>query len=127
MLSGIRLKEAKALLRAGHYHGAYYLAGYAAECALKACVAKRTRKYDFPDKQKSDEAWTHKLPNLVKAAGLDDLLKLQEGQYPAFRENWLLVRRWSEQSRYHSVIPPEEAVELLAAIAGVIRWLKRYW
>ena len=35
-----RLAEAKALLAAGFPAGAYYLAGYAVECALKACIAK---------------------------------------------------------------------------------------
>jgi len=46
-LSRIRLTEAKALLRLGHYDGAYYLAGYAAECALKACIAKLTCGTNF--------------------------------------------------------------------------------
>ena len=50
-LSALRLKEAKALL--GYFHGAYYLTGYAAECALKACIAKRTQKYNFPDKHRT--------------------------------------------------------------------------
>ena len=39
-LSGIRLREARALARLGMNDGAYYLAGYAVECALKACIAK---------------------------------------------------------------------------------------
>jgi hypothetical protein len=41
-LSDLRLHESKALLTAGLPQGAYYLAGYAVECALKACIAKRT-------------------------------------------------------------------------------------
>jgi HEPN domain-containing protein len=52
-LSNVRLKEAKALLKVGMADGAYYLAGYAVECALKACIAKETRRYDFPDKRES--------------------------------------------------------------------------
>jgi hypothetical protein len=39
-LSRWRLLEARALLRAGLPNGAYYLAGYSIECALKACIAK---------------------------------------------------------------------------------------
>jgi HEPN domain-containing protein len=35
-LALVRLNEAKVLLDAGHFDGAYYLAGYAVECALKA-------------------------------------------------------------------------------------------
>ena len=30
--------------------GAYYLAGYAVECAIKACIAKKTRKSEWPPK-----------------------------------------------------------------------------
>ena len=38
-LATLRLAEAKALLDAGLPDGAYYLAGYAVECGLKACIA----------------------------------------------------------------------------------------
>lgn len=41
-LSRIRLTEAKGLLALGLWDGAYYLAGYAVECALKAYIAKQT-------------------------------------------------------------------------------------
>jgi len=46
-LSRIRIKEAKFLLDGGCYNGAYYLAGYAVECALKACIAKQTHRHDL--------------------------------------------------------------------------------
>ncbi len=49
-LANERIKDAEALLMAGRWSGAYYLAGYAVECALKACFAKKTREYDFPQK-----------------------------------------------------------------------------
>lgn len=44
-LSKERIKDAKALLDAEQWAGAYYLTGYALECALKSCVlahAERT-------------------------------------------------------------------------------------
>lgn len=37
-LAGLRIAEAKVLLDNNLYAGAYYLAGYAVECALKACI-----------------------------------------------------------------------------------------
>lgn len=49
-LARVRLREAGALLRARHYDGAYYLAGYAVECALKACLARKVRRHEFPPK-----------------------------------------------------------------------------
>ena len=69
-ISVIRRREASALLTAGQYHGAYYLAGYAVECALKACVAKQVRRYDFPDRKLANEVYTHDLEKLMKLSGL---------------------------------------------------------
>ena len=45
LLANIRLDEAKALLAASLPAGAYYLAGYAVECGLKACIAKLTNQH----------------------------------------------------------------------------------
>ena len=70
-LSKVRLREAQALLRTGVADGAYYLAGYAVECALKACIAKGTQKYEFPDKKRVDSSYSHNLDVLVKLAGLE--------------------------------------------------------
>ena len=51
-LSKIRLKEASALLELGLSDGAYYLAGFAVECALKACIAKATQRGGIPRQEK---------------------------------------------------------------------------
>jgi HEPN domain-containing protein len=69
-ISKIRVREAQELLDAGHYPGAFYLIGYAVECALKACVSKQVKRYDFPDKKLATEAFTHDLEKLVRVAGL---------------------------------------------------------
>jgi hypothetical protein len=58
-LSQLRAREARYLLKGGHLSGAYYLLGYSVECALKACIAKRVQRYDFPDKQLAQEVYTH--------------------------------------------------------------------
>lgn len=47
-LATVRIREAESLLAAGLFDGAYYLAGLAVECALKACIAKATQQYDSP-------------------------------------------------------------------------------
>jgi len=47
-----RLMEAKALLDLGKWCGTYYLAGYAVELALKACIIKSLMATDaFPDRE----------------------------------------------------------------------------
>jgi HEPN domain-containing protein len=69
-LAAIRLKEARVLLKSGCWEGAYYLGGYAAECALKACIAKQTARHDFPDKARTNASYTHDLEELLRLAKL---------------------------------------------------------
>ena len=66
-LAEARLLDAKALLKAKRYDAAYYMAGYAIECALKACIAKKTRLYDFPPRN-AREFYTRALEDLVRAS-----------------------------------------------------------
>src|ERR1044071_398063 len=72
-LSRLRVKEAKVLLDNRCYEGAFYLAGYAVECALKACIAKKTRRFEFPPRD-SNKLYVHKLGALVELAGLQSAL-----------------------------------------------------
>lgn len=104
-LSKVRLKEARALLNLGLCDGAYYLAGYAVECAIKACIAKGTQRYEFPDKRKVESSHSHNLRELIKVAGLEDARLEQAGKDPDFRTSWDVVQSWSEQSRYRSPSP----------------------
>jgi HEPN domain-containing protein len=129
-LSRVRLREAKALLKVGMADGAYYLAGYAVECALKACIAKETKRCEFPDKKRVDSSYSHNLDILVKLAGLESNRAAYFKRSPEFRKNWDLLQSWSEESRYlrHS---PQAAADLVAAVGdrlhGVISWIKLYW
>jgi HEPN domain-containing protein len=129
-LSRIRLKEATALLKVGMADGAYYLAGYAVECALKACIAKGTKRYEFPDKKRVDSSYSHNLDLLVKLAGLEGDRAAYFNRSPEFRKHWDVVQSWSEESRYQR--HPLEAADALVAAAGdrrhgVISWIKLNW
>ena len=76
-LSAIRLEEARRLLRSKHYAGAYYLAGYSIECALKACIAAKTKAAEFPPKPDIvRDYYKHDLIALVRAAELKDSWRL---------------------------------------------------
>jgi HEPN domain-containing protein len=129
-LSKVRLKEARALLKQGLYDGAYYLAGYAVECALKACIAKGTQRYEFPDKKKVESSHSHNLRELIKIADLEDARIEEASKDPDFRTNWDVVQSWSEQSRYRRH-RSESAQTLLEAVGdrrhGVISWIKLHW
>jgi HEPN domain-containing protein len=135
-LAELRLREARALFEADFPEGAYYLAGYAVECALKACIAKRTQQHDFPDKKLANDSHTHDLSKLLNLAGLSDDLEKDIAGPTMLEAHWEIVRGWSEQSRYdlHERDDPERnsnASVLIYAvgseIGGVLRWIKQYW
>ena len=98
-LSAVRLREAKALYQAGCWDGSYYLAGYAVECALKACIAKATARFDFPAKQRVVDSHTHNLQALAKVAAVDGTLKTLCESDLVFRKHWDSALEWPEQSR----------------------------
>ena len=114
------------MLRLGHNHGAYYLAGYAVECALKACIAKGTRKHEFPDRKRVNDSYTHVVKDLVKLANLEDLHLAHLRADKSFRDNWEVVQTWSEQSRYRRS-EPADAQALLKAASGAMTWIKLHW
>lgn len=129
-LAKIRIKEAGVLLEKNCYDGAYYLAGYAIECALKACIAKQTKQYDFPDKAQVLESYTHDLTKLVRAANLEKDLEekiLADSDFAAY---WRRVQAWSEATRY-KIIAPEYVQRVYDAITdhenGVLLWLQKFW
>ena len=99
-LAKIRLQESRLLLNNGQYSGSYYLAGYAIECALKACIAKSYQRYDFPEKKKVNDSHTHSLENLVSIANLESVLSNQASANTSFSANWAVARDWKETSRY---------------------------
>jgi len=124
-----RLEEVEVLLNNHKYSGAYYLSGYVIECALKACIAKQTQEFDFPDKKTVMDSYTHDLENLVKVAKLDKELKslLNDAN---FSLRWLEVRDWSEESRYQTH-NRQKALDIYSAITdpthGVLQWLQQHY
>jgi hypothetical protein len=129
-LADVRISESKALLDAGQWSGAYYLAGYAIECALKACIAKRTQQYDFPNKDLAQKSYTHKIWDLVKVAELNFDRDADAKANVNLAANWLVVQDWEESSRYQEWTEPD-ARRLYEAIAdandGVLPWIKGRW
>jgi HEPN domain-containing protein len=125
-----RLNEARLLLTNRHWDGAYYLAGYAVELAIKACIAKRTERFDFPDKDHANNSWSHDWLKLIRAAALEEALQHEEIRDPFFLLNWKAVQGWKVDSRYNRN-GETEATKLIAAIEdrrhGVLRWLKQHW
>lgn len=129
-LSILRINEAQTLFTNRNYSGAYYLAGYAIECALKACIARKTKVHEFPDKSFAVKCYTHDLGNLVRLADLELHRASLAKQNPSFELNWTTVKDWAETSRY-SLVNKIKAQELISSITepanGVLQWLQHHW
>lgn len=128
VLVNLRIREAQILFDATEYSGAYYLAGYAVECALKACIAKKSKRYDFPDKKTVIDSYTHDLVTLARLSGLK--VELEGQTDPDLKKNWDIVLNWSEESRYR-LMGQLASKEMISAIIqrshGVLPCIKRHW
>jgi hypothetical protein len=131
VLAELRIAEAQRLMQAPPMpDGAYYLAGYAVECALKACIARLTNQGDFPDKQFAQECFTHSVEQLVRASGLKAERDADASANPGLEANWSVVKDWTVESRYERS-SEAEAMALLEAVTdatnGVLPWIKARW
>lgn len=111
-LADLRLAEAEALL------------------ALTPPMPERTAQHDFPDKSFAAKCFTHKARELVPLAGLDIARATAMASDAALARNWLIVKDWTEESRYERWTIAE-ATALIDAIRepnhGVLKWIKGHW
>ena len=131
-LARTRLPEARVLFDHRRYEGAYYLLGYAVECALKAYIAKQTRRYDFPpDRKFVNDIYTHDLNKLLGVSGLEPEYRKEVQRNPNFELNWMTVKDWSEHSRYITGVSRARSKDFRSAVVsrknGVLPWLQKYW
>ena len=120
-----RLSEARLLLAHGHPSGAYYLAGYATECALKAKIAKGFRADEIPDLRRVRDIYTHNLGELLSIAGLKVTLESEIEISTDLKKRWTIAKDWSEHARYE-IWTEDHASAMLDAIdgeKGLLRWL----
>lgn len=125
-----KLDDAILLLQQSRFSNAYYLAGYAVEIGLKACIAAQIVAETIPDRSFIRNVFDHEFTRLVGLAGLATDLKVQEGRDANFAANWAIASEWSPDKRYES-IDPLSAQLLVGAIddpnSGVLRWIKTHW
>ncbi len=127
VLSAARVREARTLLRTHSYDGAYYLGGLAVESALKACIARATQRYEFPDRYRANRVHSHDLEDLLRAAGLEPRLRSANLVVQAA---WARAKDWSVETRYRVGKSEIEVTEFLRAVAGrngVLQWLRQFW
>jgi HEPN domain-containing protein len=131
-LAELRLAEARILAREGQFSGAYYIAGYAIECALKARIAALFRENEIPDRNLVNRVYTHDLTALLNPSGLEKPLERDRQSNKDLDRRWSIVKNWTEQARY-STWTEQEAVAIIDAIdgdgksGGLFQWLSAHW
>ena len=131
-LAQLRLGEAKLLLREKQFSGAYYIAGYAVECALKACIAAQFRENQIPDKNFVNRVYTHDLAELLRLAILETKLETARQSDSELDRRWSIVKNWTEQARY-SLWTEDQAAAIIDGIdgdgrtGGLFQWLSAHW
>ena len=126
-LSYERIGDAYAMMVQARFGAAYYMAGYAVECALKACIAK-LRIFDIPQNMLK-QVYIHDFTALIKTAGLEDEHKSTYDNDVDFRTKWDIAKLWSPESRYSSR-NQQNATDLIAAVDhpdGVLEWIRQHW
>jgi HEPN domain-containing protein len=125
-LAESRLAESELLLASGFPSGAYYLAGYAIECALKAIIAAQFRANEIPDRRLVERVYVHDLSKLLSLAGLEDELEAEMNANTDLRAKWTTILKWSERARYE-IWTQESSSAILEAVGGdegLLRWLQ---
>lgn len=131
-LAETRLREAKLLFQHREFSGAYYLAGYTFECALKAIIAGQFRANEIPDRRLVNDIYSHELPRLLGLAGLEAQLNTACQADSELERRWSIIKNWNEQARYRAW-SEEQASAMIDAIdgdgqaEGLFQWLTARW
>ena len=129
-LAQLRFDDAVLLSQASRCSSAYYLAGYALELALKACIAKLVLANTIPDKSFINAIYVHKLDSLLNTSGLRTDFDRDARANSQLAAHWAIASNGSEESRY-AFWDPVSAASLLSAIGdptnGVLQWVKARW
>lgn len=119
----LRLDECQTLIRAGHYTGAFYLAGYVLETLLKRAICVTLDLEELPR-----AFHTHRLEPLLVLSGFQRQMRTEPDIIDSFHR---IAAVWHESIRYE---PPgsrtqEDCRNLMIWLndpqKGVIPWLKQ--
>ena len=129
-LSDARLADAQLLFHDRRFSGAYYLAGYSVELAIKACIAGVFQANVIPDRAFVNAVYSHRLDELLGIAGLKTKLADDSKNDAMLSAAWGIASKWNEASRYE-IRDQFAAASIINAIAdqthGVLQWVKRHW
>ena len=108
-----RLRDAKVLLLAKRFDGAFYLCGYSVELALKARICHTLKWSGFPETANEfkdlQSLKTHDLEVLLRLSGVEARVKAKH------LAQWSGVLDWNPQKRYQPVgrSTPQQATDMV--------------
>jgi hypothetical protein len=129
-LAQSKIDDAILLLQHKRFSNAYYLAGYAVEIGLKACIAKQYPPRLFPIKRYLQKYSATNFQRWSDWAGSQRLSKSSRIGTTTFAANWAIVGEWSPDARYETQDPAATQIMLAAVTteqSGVLPWIKQYW
>jgi hypothetical protein len=101
---------------------AYFHAGFAVECALKAYIMSKGRLNGWPDRDSRPELYTHDLRKLVGIAGI------QLSTTDPIGPSWKVVLDWDRNQAYDPNPMPRRVarsmVEATFGQKGVVTWIR---
>jgi hypothetical protein len=142
-LSNQRLAEASVLYSNGMFDGAFYLAGYSVELALKAKICERMGVPNLFDESDASvnsikgigeirkTLKTHNLFTLLIFSGLKLKFDAEKAANKEFaKANSLLFTAWDENARYKPcghMLPGDvdKMINLLSGPNGILSWIEK--
>jgi hypothetical protein len=125
-----KIDDATLLLANRRFSNAYFLAGYAVELGLKACIAAQISAETLPDTAFIKGILSHGFPQLIGLAGLAGALKNEQDRDANFATNWAIAAQWGPDARYQAFDPMSAQLLVLAIsdpYSGVLQWIKTHW
>jgi hypothetical protein len=139
-----RILDARVLLDGKRWPFAYYVTGYAIECALKSCLLARMihTAWIFEERWDAKVCLTHDFGKLIDLGALrielNDQLAASAAAAAAaggptgglFVRHWGTVTQWAPSSRYMAK-SQKDAQDIFEAVthnsSGVLPWIQKYW
>jgi HEPN domain-containing protein len=126
-----RMDDSRALLKAGRWRGAMYLAGYSVECLLKTKLMQAYNCRHLRELEEELQAkglltpqatvFTHQLELLLRWTSAIDRLRRNQELWRLFN----LVNRWVPAWRYTADLAnPEDANDFLEAVEKLSHWIE---
>ena len=118
-----RLRDARVLLRARRFDGAFYLCGYAVELALKARICQTLKWTGFPETSQDfkglQSVKTHDLEVLLRFSGVESRVKASH------LAEWSVVLDWNPDKRYQAIgqSTPQQATDMVTSVERLLKVL----